>query len=38
MPLEPGLDYTLSRRVAGVGSLGCPRWVALADCGEKASY
>jgi Uncharacterized protein conserved in bacteria (DUF2252) len=28
---EPGLSYRLRRRVAGVGSLGRPRFVALAD-------
>jgi len=28
---EPGLPYQLVRRVAGMGSLGQPRWVALAQ-------
>lgn len=28
---EPGLSYNLRRRVAGLGSLGRPRFVALAD-------
>ena len=28
---EPGLSYRLRRRVSGVGSLGRPRFVALAD-------
>jgi uncharacterized protein DUF2252 len=28
---EPGLSYSLRRRVAGLGSLGRPRFVALAD-------
>lgn len=29
----PGLSFRVSRRVAGMGSLGRPRWVALADWG-----
>ena len=28
---EPGLSYSLRRRVSGLGSLGHPRFVALAD-------
>lgn len=28
---EPGLSYSLRRRVSGLGSLGRPRFVALAD-------
>ena len=28
---EPGLAYSLRRRVSGLGSLGHPRFVALAD-------
>jgi hypothetical protein len=28
---EPGLTYSLRRRVSGLGSLGRPRYVALAD-------
>lgn len=33
---EPGLPYAIRRRISGVGSLGRPRYVAVADwCGGK---
>ena len=28
---EPGLELSIGRRTAGLGSLGRPRWVAVAD-------
>lgn len=29
---EPGLSFRVARRVAGLGSLGHQRWVAIAEC------